>query len=423
VARAGEVVGQRELIDLVWPNVTVDDGNLRFHVAGLRKALGDCPEGARYVINVPGRGYCFVSPLTRAPGREIAPAAARPASPPQDLPCRLKRMVGREAEVAGLAAQVRSSRFVTVLGPGGIGKTTLAVSAGHLLAADYDIVGFVDLSLVTDPRLVPLAVSAALGLVVEPDDLVSSLIEGLGDRRMLLVLDSCDHVIEIAAGLAESIFAQAGDISILATSREALRVEGEHVHRLAPLGCPPLDDSLTAEQALAFPAAQLFVDRVRATSDQFALQDMDAPVVARICNKLDGIPLAIELAGGRVEAHGVEGVDALLDSRLSLLWQGRRTAPPRHQTLNATFDWSYDLLTEPERMVLLRLWNLAGGFNLGEAQVAARDAAKDLSEIAEIIASLVAKSMVMSHTHGERQHYRLLDTTRAYLHGKVAATA
>jgi predicted ATPase len=151
------------------------------------------------------------------------------------------------------------------------------------------------------------------------------------------------------------------------------------------------------------------------------LQDADAPGVARICCKLDGIALAIELAAGRVEAHGIAGVETLLDSRLNLLWQGRRTAPPRHQTLSAALDWSYDLLAPPERTVLQRLCVLVGRFTLEEAQIAARDAAEDVDEIAEIIASLVAKSLVMSDAQGARQRYRLLDTTRAYLNGKGAS--
>jgi predicted ATPase/DNA-binding winged helix-turn-helix (wHTH) protein len=420
VERAGEVVSQRELIDLVWPNVTVDDANLRFHVTGLRKALGDGLEGARYVINIPGRGYSFVSPVAWTSLGRTRPAAAPFSRAVCGLPARLHRMVGRDMEVEALAAQVRSQGFVTVLGPGGIGKTTVAVAVGHTLAAEYDLVGFVDLGLVADPQMVPRAIASALGLQVESDELAPSIVASILGQRMLLVLDSCDHVIETAAKWAEAIFSRSDDISILATSREALRIEGEHVHRLAPLACPPLDGALSAQEVMAFPAAQLFADRVGVTCDRFALPDSDAPVVARICAKLDGVALAIELAAGRVEAHGLVGVEMLLDGQLNLVWQGRRTAPPRHQTLNATFDWSFDLLTKPERTVLLRLRVLAGSFTLEEAQVAARDTATDVHDIAEVLAGLVAKSLVISDTHGERRCYRLLDTTRAYLLGKGA---
>ena len=420
VERAGEVVSQRELIAFAWPTVTVDETNLRFQVGCLRKALGDGQAGARHVITVPGRGYCFVSPVTRESGARASRPAARRVSEGHPLPPRLQRMVGRDAEVAALAAAIRSRRFVTVLGPGGIGKTTVAVAVGHALAAEYGVVRFVDLGQVTEARLVPHALASALGLAVDPDDPLGGLIAGLRHTRMLLVLDSCDHLIETAAELAEAISAQAADVAILATSREALRVEGEHVHRLAPLACPPVHNTLSATEALTFPAAQLFAGRVGATARGFVLQDADAPVVARICNKLDGVALAVELAAGHVEAYGIEGVEARLDSRLSLLWQGRRTAPPRHRTLITTFDWSYDLLAEPERTVLQRLRFLPGMFTLEDAQAAAGDAAADVLAVADVIASLVAKSLVVADTACDQPHYRLLGAIRAYLHGKVA---
>ena len=415
VERAGDVVCQRELIDRVWPNVTVDDGSLRFHISALRRTLGDGRDGARYVINIPGRGYCFVHPVTPAPRDDAAPAAA-PGVKGTGMPSRLGRMVGRDAEIAAIAAQLARQRFVTIVGPGGIGKTTVAVSVGHALAGDYGGVCFADLGSLTEPRLAPSLLAAALGLVVHSDDLIPSLIAFLRDKRMLLILDSCEHVIETVSGLAEAIFDEAAGVHILATSREALRINGEHVHRLAPLECPPLSDKLTAAQALTFSAVQLFADRV------FVLRDADAPVVARICNRLDGIALAIELAAGRVEAHGIDGVDALLDHRLSLLWQGRRTALPRHQTLNATLDWSYGLLTETERATLRRLVTFVGAFTLEAAEfVAGDDEDLEAGQVAEVIVSLVAKSLVVSDTHNGGTRYRLLDTTRAYLRGKFAS--
>jgi predicted ATPase/DNA-binding winged helix-turn-helix (wHTH) protein len=424
VERAGDVLSQRELIDRVWSNVIVEDNNLRFHVAALRKALSDGQDGARYVINVPRRGYSFVGPITRSPVDVPKPAVISSESAVPVIPPCLKRMVGREAVVEAIAAQLARQRFVTIVGPGGIGKTTVAVSVGHTLAAKYDDVCFVDLGPLGDPRLVPSLLGTALGLLVQSDNLIPNLIRFLRDKRMLLILDSCEHVIETAAGLAEAIFEQTENVHILATSREALRIEGEHVYRLAPLECPPVSDALTAAESLVFPATQLFSDRVTANSDRFALEDADAPVVARICRKLDGIALAIELAAGRVDAHGIEGVDALLDSKLSLLWQGRRTAPPRHQTLNATLDWSYDLLVEAERAVLRRLVVFAGSFALEAAQAVAGDRGAEAGEIAEVVANLVAKSLIVSDSRGGKGvRYRLLDTTRTYLQKKLSATA
>jgi predicted ATPase/DNA-binding winged helix-turn-helix (wHTH) protein len=424
VERAGEVVSQRELIDIVWPHVNVDDGNLRYHVATLRKALDDGLDGARYIINVPGRGYCFVSPvILSGDGDGDGPMRTATPAPLHGMPSRLDRMVGRKAEVEAIAAQLAGCRFVTLVGPGGIGKTTVAVSVGHVVAQAYGEVCFVDLGPLRDPRLVAGAVATALGVALPPGDPVPRLVDGLRDRRLLLVLDSCEHVIDTAAALAEALFEQTGDVHILATSREALRIEGEQVHRLAPLSCPPLSDALTAAESLAFAAVQLFVERVAATSHGFELRDVDAPAVARICQKLDGIALAIELAAGRVDAYGVEGVEAQLDSRFSLLWQGRRTAPPRHQTLNATLDWSYDLLCAPERDVLRRLVILSGAFSLEAAQAAAQKGGVDPGTIAEVVATLVAKSLIVSETGRGGVRYRLLDTTRAYLNAKLAGEA
>ena len=421
VERAGDVVSQRDLIARIWPNVTVDDSTLRSHVAALRRVLGDGGDGARYVINVPGRGYCFVGPITRSPDTESTLARPGPISAIPALPPRLKRMVGRNAVVAVIAAQLASQRFVTIVGPGGIGKTTVAASVGRTLAAECGAVCFVDLGPLTDPRLVPSLLATALGLVVQSANLIPSLIGFLRNKRMLLILDGCEHVIETTAALAEVIFAQVEDIHILATSREALRIEGEHVYRLAPLDCPPASDTLTAAEALAFSAVQLFSDRVAANSGRFS--DDDAPVVARICRKLDGIALAIELAAGRVDAYGIEGVDRLLDSKWSLLWQGRRTTAPRHHTLNAALGWSYDLLDETERAVLCRLAVFAGPFTLEAAEAVAPEHGAAGDEIVEVIASLVAKSLIASVPgSGSGVRYRLLDTTRTYLREKLAGT-
>ena len=423
VERAGDVVSQRDLTDRVWPNVTVTDSSLRSHVVALRRALRDGQDGARYVVNVPGRGYCFVCPVQRSLNNEFNPAPTGPASAATVVPPRLRRMVGRDTVVELVAAQLSRQRFVTILGPGGIGKTTVAVSVGHALAADFGAVCFVDLGPLTDPHLVPSTLATTLGLVVQSDDPIPGLVGFLRDRRMLAILDSCEHVIEAAAGLAEAIFEQAEEVYILATSREALRVEGEYVYRLPPLDCPPASDALTAAAALAYPAVQLFSDRVAANSAHFALQDADAPIVGRICRKLDGIALAIELAAGRVDAYGIAGVDTLLGSRLSLLWQGRRTAPPRHHTLNATLGWSYDLLADAERTVLCRLAVFAGPFTLGAAEAVARENGPEGGEIAEVVAGLVAKSLIWCEmSAGSGVRYRLLDTTRTYLQQRLAGT-
>ena len=284
---AGEVVSKRDLIERVWPDVIVDEGSLRFHISALRKALSDGKDGARYVTNVPGRGYCFVEPILYP--RPFEPAAAENPTFGQTyrLPSRLPRMVGRDETVGTLLTRLLAHRFVTIVGPGGIGKTTVAIAVFHALLPEFEgAVCFIDLGTLSDPRLVSSNLASALGLPVGSDDAIPTLINYLRDKQMLLVFDSCEHVIEAVAELSETIFMQSPQIHLLATSRESLRVEGEQVHRLFPLDYPPEDVGLTAEEALDFPAVQLFVERVAASTQDSSLSDEDAGTVAEICRKL-----------------------------------------------------------------------------------------------------------------------------------------
>jgi predicted ATPase/DNA-binding winged helix-turn-helix (wHTH) protein len=422
VERAGEVVTRGELISRVWPNVTVEEANLRVHIAGLRKALGDGREGARYVANVPGRGYCFVAPATRSTGQHPPPPETAVANRLQILPARLTRVVGRDDTVRALSVQLMTSRFVSIVGPGGIGKTTVAVAVAHVLLDGFNgAVFFVDLGALTDPQLVPTAVASALGLMMHAQDSIVSLLAFLGDRRILLVLDNCEDVIAAAAALAERVVAGAPQAHILATSREALRAEGEHVHLLYALDSPPEDARLTAAETLRHPAAQLFMERAAASGYRSELNDADAPIVARICHRLDGIALAIELAAGRVGSHGVRGTAELLDNRFKLLWHGRRTAVPRHQTLNAMLDWSYNLLSDHEKIVLCRLSVFVGDFTRHAACSVASEAETEDADVADAVASLVAKSLISTTTIDGSTYYRLLDTTCAYAAARLAA--
>ncbi len=421
VERAGEVVTRKELISRVWPDVIVEEANLRVHVAGLRKALGDGHDGARYVANVPGRGYCFVAPVTRSASQRALLQARPPVTDRlRKLPARLTRMIGRDDTVRALSAELMTRRFVSIVGPGGMGKTTVAVWIAHALIDDFaGAVFFVDLGALTDPGLVPTAVASALGFMMQAQDPILSLLTFLGERRVLLVLDNCEHVIDAAAALAERVVSDAPRANILATSREALRVEGEHVHLLYPLDRPLDEVGLTASEALKFSAVQLFMERAAASGNRAELSDADAPVVARICRRLDGIALAIELAAGRVSSHGIRGVAELLDNRFKLLWQGRRTALPRHRTLNAMLDWSYNLLGQRDKLVLCRLSVFVGVFTLKAALSVAGADAND-ADAADAVASLVAKSLISTSTIGESTYYRLLDTTQAYAADKLA---
>ena len=419
--RAGEVVAHKELISSVWLDVTVEGTNLRAHITALRKALGDGRDGARYISNVAGRGYSFVAPVTRSSARQMVPAAGiTPAERVQKLPPRLTRMVGRDDTVRALAQQLQMRRFVSIVGPGGVGKTTVAISVAHALVDGFhDAVFFIDLAALTDPQLVPTAVASALGLMVQTQDPVAGLLAFIGDRKILLVLDNCEHVIGVAAALAERVVSEAPQAHILVTSREALRVEGEHVHLLYSLDCPPEDAGLTATEALRYPAAQLFMERAAASGYGAVLSDIDAPILARICRRLDGVALAIELAASRAGSLGIRGAAELLDNRFSLLWRGRRTALPRHETLNAMLDWSYKQLSEHEKVVLCRLSVFVGDFTLQAAGSVASEPEAGEADVIDAVASLVAKSLIFA-TVINVSTYRLLDTTRVYAAAKLA---
>jgi len=414
LSRPQEVIPKNDLIAQVWPGVSVEEGSLRFHVAGLRKALGDGKDGARYIATLSGRGYCFVAPVMRS-GKPASPADSSSVFPHVNLPGRLRVMIDREEDLEKLSFRLNAYRFVTIVGSGGVGKTTVAVAVAYQLIATFGgSVLYVDLSVMSDPRLVATGVASMLGLSVQSEDVTSSLIAYLKDKRLLLVLDTCEHLIEGVASLASLIFGTAPHVHILATSRETLQVDGEHVYRLDPLPYPADDRQMTAEMARTFPAMQLFVERAMASGASLTLSDAEAGIVATICRKLDGVALAIELAARRVEVYGLSQTAALLDQRLAQLWMGPRTAPARHKTLQATLDWSYDLLTDSERIVLRRLAIFAGNFTLDAALAVA--CSHDLAEadVFAAIDSLVAKSMVATRPTGDILRYRLLDTTRAY---------
>src|SRR5713101_4074055 len=389
ISTPNEVVSKKDLMSRVWPDVIVEEGSLRFHMVSLRKALGDGKDGARYITTLPGRGYCFVAPVSRPSSpRDDAPVVATDF-PHANLSSRLSRMVGRDDDVLKLSAQLNASRFVTIVGAGGVGKTTVAIAVGHhLIEAFAGAVLFVDLGMLGDPDLVTTAVASMLGLSVQSDDATPNLIAYLHNKRILLILDTCEHLVEAVATLAASIIDAASQVHILATSREALRVESEHIYRLDALACPPDDPGLTAAIVRTFPATQLFVERALASGAHLDVSDAEAPIVASICRKLDGVALAIELAARRVESYGLQQTAALLDQRLTLLWLGQRTAPPRQKTLQATLDWSYGLLSELERVVLRRLAVFVGHFTIDAALAVVTSATVDQAVVFGAIDSL-----------------------------------
>jgi predicted ATPase/DNA-binding winged helix-turn-helix (wHTH) protein len=417
-SQAGEILTKEQLISSVWPGIFVDDNNLRVHVSAIRRALRDGQDGNRYIVNIPGRGYSFVAPIQVIGARNGEPTAATDHDWTARLPIATSRIFGRAAVVDTLCAQLAQRRFITLVGPGGIGKTTVAVAVARSMAVSYrDGVCFVDLTSIRDPALVPGTILSALGQSISSADAIVTLVAYVARLGMLLVLDNCEHVIEIAATTAEKVSDGAPDVHVLCTSREPLRAAGERLYRLRPLEAPPSNAGLTAEEALTFPCIQLFVERAAAAQDSFSLSDADVPVVAELCQRLDGIALAIELAAGRVAAFGLRELAARLDDRFRLLTSGRRTALPRHQTLTATLDWSYELLPASEQALLRHLSVFAGEFSLNAA--VAMVAHFEATAVMEDIAGLVSKSLVVAELRSGSMRYRLLETTRIYCGEKL----
>jgi len=428
VDHAGDVVGKEVLKSHVWPNTVVEDANIKVQIATLRRALGDGRGGARYVATVSGRGYSFVAPLTIDEPAETSERTI-PAMLPQvgprkrahNLPTLPTRLVGRADDASKVAQGLSDVRLITIVGPGGCGKTSVALAVAERVIREYENgVWLVELAPIADPDLVPSAVASVVGIDVSADDSLPGLVRALSDQRMLVVLDNCEHVIDIAASLAVGLLRGAPGVHVLATSRERLRVQGEQVHHLGPLATPPAGARLGATEAVRYPAVELFVARAAASSGGFVLRDEDAPVVGEICRKLDGLPLAIEIAAARFDAFGVRELSARLEDRLRFLTHGRRDDLARHQTMRATLDWSYGLLSRREQRKLRRLAIFAGGFSLEAAEAIIGDPGAAYSEVTDQLLELVAKSLVAADVRGAKPRYRLLEITRAYALEKLA---
>ncbi|TWB46053.1 ATP-binding protein [Nitrospirillum pindoramense] len=413
VERAGEVLNREELEARVWPGLHVGENNLRVQMAQLRRALGQRGDDGPYVSTVAGQGYRFIAQVLRE--GDGTPSPPSPAVAAFALTRQLAPPLGRGEVVAALAARLGRQRLVTIVGPGGMGKTTVALAIGAAVADRYpDGVALIDLSIVSDGALVPGVVAGRLAPQIQAGAPLPALLAFLKPRRMLLILDSCETVTVAAASFVGSLLPAASGVDILTTSREPLGLAAEHLHALAPLAVPPRTRDGDAAQIWGHAAVRLFTERAAAVAGGGPLDGADARTVAEICRRLDGIPLGLELAAGQVAAYGVAGVAQRLDD-LGLLVRGRRTAAARHQTLRAAFDWSYTLLSGAQRAVLNRLSVFIGGFD--QAAVAAVVSPRDLDgegTSAQVLDELVAKSLVVADHRGAEPRYRLLDTIRVY---------
>ncbi|MFD1951532.1 ATP-binding protein [Sphingomonas arantia] len=422
----GEIIPNDAIVARVWAGVTVEETSLRVHIAAIRKALRDGHDGARFIANVPGRGYSFVGTLQTSLSGSTEPAGVLSipeANKARTLPTMLTRVIGREDLVELLVEQTAERRLTTIAGPGGIGKTTVALVVARALQPAYvDGVLFVDLSPVVDSASVVGTVAAALNLVLRPEDPVGDLAAALRGRVMLIILDNCEHVVAAVTTLVEGLLRYTDGISILTTSREPLRAASEWVQRVPPLAVPTDVAPLSAADAMRFAAVQLFVERAADTMGGYTLLDVDAPHVVEICRRLDGIALAIEFAASRVDAIAIRDLSMQIGDRFRSLHHGRRTALPRHQTLRAVLDWSYDLLSPAEQTLLARLAVFQGPFSLVDADRVCSDDAADEADIFAGVGDLVAKSLVVVNFNDGRVDYRLLDTTRSYARDKLQAS-
>jgi predicted ATPase/DNA-binding winged helix-turn-helix (wHTH) protein len=406
VERAGSVVSKDALIAHVWPTSVVEEINLRVHIAALRRALGDGQNEQRYIVNIPQRGYSFIAPVQCDRAGTPVPVETQ-HKPQHNLPVRLTPVTGRDSIIGSVVRQLPVRRLMTLIGPAGIGKTTVALRVAELLLQHYrDGVWRVDLAAIDNPAQLVEHLSRTLEL-----DIGGAALE---QRHALVVLDNCDHLLECCRAVVDNLLAAAPRLSILATSREPLRAAGETLLHIPALAVPPASATYDVAEAMGYSAVQLLVSCARARQQGFVLRQQDLKAVREICRRLDGLPLAIELAVAQIDALALVGLQAQLGNCLQLLTQGRRTALPRHQSLKAALNWSYEQLSPMEQTVLQRLVVFKMAFTLDSAIGVISCAVLRPSCLVEIVERLASKSLLSVEQGSGVTRYRFLNTTRIY---------
>ena len=434
VSRAGEYVEKSVIMDAAWPGVVVEEDNLTAQVSAIRRVLAGVPGGKQWIETLARRGYRFVGPVIRRPDEsatlwrgatsggeqrsQLATALTADAHP-NNVPARVSSFVGRTRETAEVKRLLACNRLVTLVGIGGVGKTRVALQVAAELIKRYpDGVWVIELGSISDAELVPTCVAQVLGIQEKAGEpLTRTLCRHMKNRRLLLVLDTCEHVVAAAATFVAALLAEAPNSHVLATSREALMVDGEQQFPLQPLPLP--GDAASLKEVASAEAVQLFVERARLLEPGFVLTPDVGSTVATICSRLEGIPLAIELAAARMSSLSIDEIGRRLSDRFGLLATGPRESPRRQKTLRATLDWSYDLLGDEERRTLRRLAVFAGGFSLeGALRVAGEPTMKEAAML-DLLAALVARSLVLADGTKPGTRYRLLDTMREYCAEKL----
>ena len=418
----GEIATKSALMAEVWPGTTVEDNNLTTQIAAVRRVLGETPE-QRFIVTIPGRGYRFVAEVQVIETAQAEGAGFRvPDAECHNLPLQSSSFIGRERELAELRRRLQTRALVTVVGAGGVGKTRVALKLAESVLDDFpDGALLLELAPLAEGRLVAEALCRLLGVPATggrpPEDIAVAM---LRQRAMLLVLDNCEHVLAAAASVAAAILRHCPNMRIVATSRESLGITGESVFQMPTLPVPQPSATLTAEAALRSDAVRLFAERAADALGSFTLSDDDAQAVATICRRLDGVPLATELAAARLRMLKPAEIAVRLENVFKLLTGGSRSALPRQQTLRATIDWSYSLLTQPEQIVLQRLSVFADGCSAEGATAVAGADGIDPDEVFDVVGSLVAKSLMVAECGGAATRYRMLETTRQYAAEKLS---
>ena len=406
VEHAGEIVSKRELIARAWPNRLVDEGNLKVNMAALRRLLGEGPGAPRYIATIVGRGYRFVASVQSSTPAGSSSKAGGPPTCGHTLPAARTSIFGRAGAIDVIGRELDCSPLVSIVGAGGIGKTTVAIAAARTRAEQA---AFIDLATISQPQFIPAAIAAALGLGMTGGDPLANVIYALKFQKTVLLIDNCEHLLPAVAADVDRLVAHLDDARILATSREPLRIRGERVHRLGGLECDPRKRP-TAEEARRFPAVDLFTTRASERAG-YQLTDADAPAVAEICRRLDGNALAIELAATQTAAFPPTQILQMLGDSVQLLKLGPPGAPLRQQSLLATLDWSYSLLSEREAALLRAVCVFAGAFGVDGATAVSEVAS---TEVLDTLAQLAAKSLLAMDINTGVVTCRLAETTRAY---------
>jgi len=427
IERRGRLVTKDELMKAIWPGAIVEENTLAAQIASVRRTLGDGKSGARYVLTVQARGYRFVGLVSEDPIRtdstemgELQPQPsavdARPTNRGSNLPFQVTPLVGRDAELDTIKGALSRSRSVTLTGAAGVGKTRVTCQVGFDLVDSYpDGVWLCEFAALSSAQLLSETVAGVLAVSVPAGlDAIELIATYLKEKKALLIFDNCEHLVEAAGGVATALLSRCGSISILASSREPLGVSGENVLTLKPLEYPGIVEHVSRSVVLQHAAAQLFEQRAQAVEPAFRVDDGNAAAVGTICRRLDGIPFAIELAARWVRIMSPAELAERLDDRFDLLTRGGRAPVPQQQTLRTLIKWSYDLLTENQRIAFRRLSILSGTWTVGSAVAVVSYPPLARTEVFSLIAELVDKSLIASEQLNGSPRFRMLESTRAF---------